>query len=140
MRRAAVLLGVPVLLAAIVAVPLGMWRGPHHWLAAAVAVGLVVSPGVVTLIAAEKLRGGSAAGQVAALVLGTAVRLLVGFGGAVLVFVLSKPTFHGDALGYWMWVLGVYLTTLVVETALLARHRPAVSVAATRRTGIDESA
>jgi hypothetical protein len=93
---------------------------------------------VATLIATERLRRGSAASQVAALVLGTAVRLLVGFGGAVLVFVLSKPTFHVDALGFWMWVLGVYLATLVVETALLARvpSGPATAV----QTGSSESA
>jgi hypothetical protein len=119
-RRAAVLLGVPILLAAAVATALGLWRGPYHWLCAAVAVGLVVPPGIVTLIVAERMRRGSPYGQVGALVIGTAVRLLVGFGGAVLVFALSKPTFHGDAIGFWMWVLGVYLTTLVVETILLA--------------------
>lgn len=140
MRRAAVLLGVPVLLATIVALPLGLWRGTHHWLFAAVAVGLVVWPGVVTLVAIERLRRGSAASQVAALVLGTAVRLVAGFGGAVLVFVLSKPTFHGDAIGFWMWVLGVYLATLIVETALLARAQTPSSRAAAIQTGPSESA
>jgi hypothetical protein len=138
MSRAAVLLGVPVLLAAAVAVPLGWWRGPQHWLCAAVAVGLVVTPGLVTLVLAERLRRASAAGQVAALALGTAVRLLVGFGGAVLVFVLSKPAFHGEPFVFWLWILGVYLTTLVVETAILAR--PPSSRAATMRTSTGESA
>jgi len=137
MRRAAVLVGVPVLLAAAVAVPLGLWRGTHHLLTAAVAIAVVVSPGLVTLFVSERLRRGSAAGQVAALVFGTAVRLLLGFGGAVLVFVLSKPTFHGDAIGFWMWVLGVYLTTLVVETVLLARLNSSTGA---MPTASDESA
>jgi hypothetical protein len=136
-RRAAVLLGVPVLLAAGVALPLGMWRGSHHWVFAAIAVGLVVSPGLVTLFLSERLRAGSAAGQVAALVLGTVVRLVVGFGGAVLVFVLSKPRFHEDAIAYWMWILGIYLVALAIETALLARARPPVSVTTKVQAGVD---
>ena len=127
MRRAAVLLGVPILLAAAVAIPLGLWRGSHHWACAAIAVALVVPPGLVTLIVAERMRSGSPYGQVAALLLGTFGRLLVGFGGAVLVFVLSRPTFHGDAISFWMWILGVYLLTLITETVLLTRaNAPAV--------------
>jgi len=126
-RRAAILLGVPVLLALAVAVPLGLWRGWYQWLCAVVAMGLVVPPGLITLLAAERMKRGSPYGQVAALVLGTFVRLLVGFGGAVLVFVLSQPAFHDDAISFWMWVLGVYLTTLAVETALLARASAPVS-------------
>jgi hypothetical protein len=119
-RRAAVLLGAPVLVAAAVAAPLALWRGPYHWLCAAVAVALIVPPGLLTLIVAERMRTRSAFGQVGALVVGTAGRLLVGFGGAVLVFVAAKPTFHDDAIVYWMWILGVYLTTLLIETMLLA--------------------
>jgi hypothetical protein len=119
-RRAALLLGVPVLAAALVAVPLGLWRGPHQWLCAAVAVALVVPPGLVTLVAAERLGKSSAYGRVATMVLGTFVRLLVGIGGAAVVFLLARPTFQADAVSFWAWVLGAYLTTLIVETALLA--------------------
>src|SRR5204862_7564423 len=86
MRRAAILAGVPVLLAVLVAVPLGLWRGPYQWLCAAVALGLTVTPGVATLVLAERLGKASAYGRVVALVLGTVVRLAVGFGGAALVF------------------------------------------------------
>ena len=121
MSRAAILLGVPVVLAGVVAVPLGLWRGTYQWLCAAVATGLVVPPGLITLLVIERMRKGSPYGQVAALVVGTFGRLLIGFGGAVLVFVLARPTFHGDAISFWAWVLGVYLTTLAVETVLLAR-------------------
>ena len=120
-RRAAILLGVPVLLAAAVAVPLGVWRGEYQWLCAGVALALVVPPGLVTLILAERLAKTSAFGPLLALAVGTALRLAVGFGGAVVVFLVSKPTFHADPLAYFGWVLGVYLVTLVVETALLAR-------------------
>jgi hypothetical protein len=135
MRQAAVLLGVPVLLAAVAAVPLGLWRGPYQWVCAAVAVGLVIPPGLATLIAAERVSKSSPYAKVGTLVLGTFVRLLVGFGGAVVVFLLSKPTFHADAISYWAWVLGVYLTTLVVETVLLAR----ANATAGMRSGPHES-
>ena len=124
-RRAAILLGVPAALAALVAVPLGLVRGEYQWLCAAVAVALVVPPGLVTLVISDRLSVPSsdpraAYGRLVALVLGTFVRLVVGFGGAVAVFLLSKPTFHTDPLSFWFWVLGAYLTTLVVETVLLS--------------------
>jgi len=122
-RRAGVLLGVPVAIAALAALPLGLWRGPYQWLCAAVAVALVVPPGLVTLFVAERLGRTSAYGLLGAVFLGTFVRLAVGFGGAVLVFLLSKPTFQTDAISFWLWILGAYLTTLVVETVLLARSQ-----------------
>lgn len=127
-RRAAVLVGVPLGLAVLVAVPLGLWRGSYQWLCAGIAVGLTVVPGLVTLIVAERMRN-SAFGPVVALFLGTFVRLVVGFGGAVLVFLVSKPTFHTDPWSYWLWVLGMYLTTLVVETVLLGRQATASGAA-----------
>jgi len=120
-RRAAILLGVPVLAAVLAALPLSAWRGEYQLLCAAVAVALVVPPGVVTLIVADRFGKSSAYGRVGAVFVGTFVRLLVGFGGAVLVFMLNKPTFHADAISFWLWVLGIYLTTLVVETVLLAK-------------------
>lgn len=132
-RRAALLLGVPILVAALVAVPLGMWRGSYQWLCAAVAVALVIPPGLVTLVMAERLGKSSAYGRVAAMFLGTFVRLLVGFGGAVVVFLLARPTFQPDAMSFWAWVLGVYLTTLLVETVLLARMNSQVRDAAPMR-------
>lgn len=123
MRRAAILLVVPVVLAALVAVPLGLWRGEYQWLCAAVAVVLVVPPGVATLVVSERISRNSLYGPLLALVLGTFGRIAIGFGGAALVFFASKPTFHADPVSYWGWVLGLYLTTLVVETVLLARNR-----------------
>ncbi len=120
-RRAAILLGVPVGLVALFAIPLGLWRGEYQWLCAAVAVALVVPPGLVTLYLAERLAKTSIFGPLLALAMGTAVRVAVGFGGAVIVFLISKPTFNTEPLVYFGWVLGTYLTTLVTETALLAK-------------------
>ena len=120
-RRAAILLGVPVGLVALFAIPLGLWRGEYQWLCAAVAVALVVPPGLVTLYLAERLAKTSIFGPLLALAMGTAVRVAVGFGGAVIVFLISKPTFNTEPRVYFGWVLGTYLTTLVTETALLAK-------------------
>ena len=124
-RRAAILIGVPVLLALLAAVPLAMWRGEYQWLCAGVAVVLVVPPGLVTLVLAERLAKASLFGPLIALAVGTAVRVAVGFGGSALVFFLSEPTFHADPVSYFGWVLAVYLTTLITETVLLAGKRTA---------------
>lgn len=127
-RRAAMLLGVPTLVAVLASVPLGLWRGPYQWMCAAIAVGLVVPPGVVTLIMAERLARSSVFGPLLALVIGTFGRIAIGFGGAVVVFLASKPTFHADPVSYWVWILGVYLTTLLVETIQLANRASEVAV------------
>ncbi len=123
-RRAAILLGVPLLLAVLLAVPLGLWRGEYQWLCAGVAVALVVPPGLVTLVLADRLAKTSIFGPLMALGIGTAVRMVAGFGGSVAVFLLCKPTFHADPFSYFGWVLGTYLTTLVTETVLLAGMKP----------------
>lgn len=120
-RRAAILLGLPLALVVLVAVPLGLWRGEYQWLCAGVSVGLVIPPGVITLILADRFARTSLFGPLLALAIGTAVRLVVGFGGAVVVFLVSKPTFHSDPISFFGWLLGVYLTTLITETVLLAR-------------------
>lgn len=115
------LIGVPLMLAVLVGVPLGLSLGPYQWLCAAVAVALTIPPGVVTLIMADRLARSSPHGRVAALFIGTFVRLAVGFGGAVVVYVVNKPTFRPDPFSFWLWLLGMYLTTLVVEMALLGQ-------------------
>lgn len=122
-RRALLLLAVPLGLAAAVAVPLGLWRGPYQWLCAAVAVGLTVPPGLLTLVLAERLGKGTPMARVLAVAVGTFVRLGTGFVGGVLVFLAAGPTFRADPVSFWVWVLGLYLTTLVLETTLLASRR-----------------
>lgn len=122
-RRALLLLAVPLGLAAAIAAPLGLWRGAYQWLCAAVAVGLTVPPGLVTLVLAERLGKANPASRVLAVVVGTFVRLAAGFVGGVLVFLAAGPTFRADPVSFWLWVLGLYLTTLVLETTLLAGRR-----------------
>jgi len=117
--QAAILLGIPAAVATLVAIPLGLWQGPIHWWCAGVAVALTAVPGVVTLVLADRLARKSPYGSLIALVLGTLVRLVVGFGGAVVVFVASGETFRGRPIVFFGWLLGAYLLTLIVETALL---------------------
>ena len=76
---------------------------------------------MVTLLLAERLGKGSPYARVLPVVLGTLIRLAVGFGGGAVMFFASGATFRADPLSYWFWVLGAYLVTLVVETVLLAR-------------------
>ncbi|MFO0826246.1 MAG: hypothetical protein U0792_24525 [Gemmataceae bacterium] len=118
-RQAAILLGVPVLLAVLVAVPLSQWLGPHQWLCAGVALGLTVPVGLLTLIAAHRFGNASPYGKIAAMFVGTFARLFFGFGGAVVVFFAAGQTFRAEPVSFLGWVLGAYLTTLSVEIALL---------------------
>lgn len=122
MRRAAILLCVPVAIAIVAALPMGMHRGAYQWLCAATAVALTVTPAIITFLIAERMATGSAVGRVAVLVLGPVVRLFIGFGGATAVFFGAGETFRTDPISYWGWVLGLYLITLIVETALLGRQ------------------
>lgn len=122
LRQGAILLAVPVLVLGVVAVPLGLVRGPYQWLCAGIAIGLTVPPGLATLAATAWLAKTSPYGRVLAVFVGTFVRLVVGFGGAALVFFGSGPTFRNDPLSFWFWLLGAYLVALVVETMLLVRQ------------------
>jgi hypothetical protein len=118
-RQAAILLGVPVGCALLVAVPMGLWRGEYQWLCAAVATALTVPPGLLSLVLAERLSRTSPFGKVAAMAVGTFVRMGVGFGGGVLVLFAAGQTFRAEPVSYLSWLLGMYLITLVVEVTLL---------------------
>ncbi len=126
-RRAAILVSIPVIIAALITVPLGVWKGDHHWLCAAVALALTVPAGLITLILAERLSRTSPYGNVVAMAVGTFTRVVVGFGGAAIVFLLSGDTFRTNPLSYWAWILGMYLVTLTVEIALLSSPAPAMT-------------
>ena len=113
--------GVPLLVGAAVAVPAGVAVGPAQWGFAAVGFGLAVPPGVVVVLVAHYLIRTSPYGRVLAVFVGTFVRLAAVFGGGVAVFFLAGPVERPDRIAFWAWLLFAYLTTLVVETATLAR-------------------
>lgn len=113
------MLGVPVGLAVLVAAPLAHWFGPQHWRFVAAAVALTVPVGVVTLRLAFRAQRIPVYGPVLAMAAGMFLRLVVGFGGAVLLLLAGGGVFRGEPLAFMGWVLGLYLTTLTVELAII---------------------
>jgi hypothetical protein len=121
-RQAAILVCLPILILGLPAIPLGFFLGPYQWVCCGIAVGLTVPAGLITLLAIRWLNKKSPYARVVALILGTFVRLLIGFGGGVLLFLLSGTTFRIDPISYWLWLLVAYLICLTIETILLVRE------------------
>lgn len=138
--RFAILLGVPTACALLLAVPLGQWRGEYQWLCAGVATVLTVPPGLLTLFLADRLSRTSPFGRVAAMAVGTFVRLVVGFGGGVVVFFAAGQTFRAEPFSYLGWLLGMYLTTLTVEMVLLGGSPAGVNPVSGGPGAVDSSA
>jgi hypothetical protein len=124
-RSLLILVGGPLLVGLAAAVPVSLTLGPRHWAFAGIAFGLTVPPGLVTLALGQYLIRTSPLGRVLAMFVGTFVRLVVGLGGAVVVFFAAGPDDRADKAAFWLWLLFAYLVTLAAETALLARWRPA---------------
>jgi hypothetical protein len=122
-RQLLLALAVPLLAGAVVAVPAGLLWGPAQWGLAAVAFGLCVPPGLAVLVLNDYLIRTSPFGRLAALAIGTFIRLAVGFGGGVLVLLLGGVEGRADKLAFVLWLLFAYLTTLAVETVVLARDK-----------------
>lgn len=115
--------GLPLLVGLLVAVPAGLVLGPAHWTFAAVAFGLCVPPGLAVVLLAEYLSRTSQYGRVVAVFAGTGIRMAVGFGGGVLFYLAAGPEDKAGKVAFWLWVLFAYITALVVETVLLAGKR-----------------
>lgn len=120
-QRALLLLCLPILLLGLVAIPLGFFLGPYQWLCFGVAIGLTVPAGLVTLLTTSWLNNSSQFGNVVALFVGTFVRLVTGFGGGVILFLVSGRTFRVDPVSFWLWLLVAYLVALTIEIVLLVR-------------------
>jgi DNA-binding transcriptional LysR family regulator len=120
LRQAAVL-AVPAVVVLAAAAAVGSASGWVHLAAAGVAVGLCVPPAFGTFWLTRWLAARHPLGMVIGMAVGVAARLFVAFAGGAVVFVLTGP-FREMTLGYWLWLLFAYLTTLSAETALLARH------------------
>jgi hypothetical protein len=122
-RRAAILIVLPILVLGAIAIPLGLFYGSYQWMYFGVVIGVTVPPGFITLLAAEWLEKRLQFGRVIALFVGTFVRLVIGFGGGLLFFLASDTTLRSDPLSFLFWLMGAYLVTLSVETVLLARQK-----------------
>lgn len=127
MRFVLVMVGVPLLVGLAVAVPVSVAFGPQNWTFAGIAFALTVPPGLVTLALGHYLIRTHPLGRVLAMAAGTFVRLVAGFGGGVVVFFAAGPTERSEKAAFWLWILFAYLVTLALETALLARWKPAQS-------------
>jgi hypothetical protein len=121
--RQAAVLGLPAVLVLLLALPAGSVGGPVHPAAAGVAVGLTVPAAFGTFWLTRWMAARHPQGGVVGMLVGTALRVLVAFGGGAVVFLLT-PMFREAVLGYWVWVLFAYLASLVAETALLVRLSP----------------
>jgi hypothetical protein len=120
-RRAAALLAAPTLAGLFVAGPVGLLYDSRQWGLAAVAFGLCVPPGLATFALVEYLARTSPYGRLLGLMLGIAVRLLVGFGGGAVWVLLAGPEDSPGKVAFLLWLLFAYLATLVAETVILAR-------------------
>jgi hypothetical protein len=121
-RQAVILLGLPMVIVGLAAIPLGYLLSPYQWLCSGIALSLTVPAGLVTLVASARISKASIYGKVVSLFLGTLVRLVVGFGGGLLVFFASGPTFRVDPMSFWLWLMAAYLITLTIETVLLSQQ------------------
>lgn len=122
-RKLLLTLGLPLVIGAVVAVPVGLTLGSTQWGYAAIAFGLCVPPGLAVVLLADYLSRTSQFGRVVAVFAGTFLRMVLGFGGGVVYFLVAGPEDRAGRIAFWLWVLFAYLTTLVVETVLLARDR-----------------
>jgi len=120
-RQLLLVAGVPLAVGAAAAGVASVIRGPEQWGFAGIGFGLCVPPALAVVLLNNYLIRTSPFGRVTTLFAGTFVRLAIGFGGGVVVFLLLALEERSDKIAYWAWLLFAYLTVLVVETAVLAR-------------------
>lgn len=123
-RRLLIVVGAPLCLGAILAIPIALAIGTNQLAFAAIAFGLSVPPGLAVVLLHDYLIRTSPFGRVMALFVGTFIRLVVGFGGGVILFLLVGPEERTDKLAFWAWILFAYLTTLATETVVFAQQAP----------------
>ena len=124
-RRLLIVVGVPILVGAVVAIPIGLALGSKQWAFAGIAIALCVPPGLAIVLLHDYLIQTSPFGRILAMAIGTFVRLVAGFGGGIVVFFLLRLEERSDKLAYWIWILFAYLTTLVMELVVLAKPQAA---------------
>lgn len=115
----------PALAGLVVAGPVGALTESRQWVFAAVAFGLCVPLGLATFVLVEYLGARSPYGRLLGLMLGTAARLVVGFGGGAAWLYLAGPGDGPGKVAFLLWLLFAYLAALVTETVTLARGGPA---------------
>jgi hypothetical protein len=127
------IIGWPLLVIGLLASVAAVGVDQRHAWAAGVSLALVLPPAIVVVWLVQRWRW-SPLGCVAVVMLASFLRLLVGFGGGLCVFLLFRRALEWDPLIFWGWLLGTYLTALAVETVVLARY-----VTQTPRHGSEQS-
>lgn len=114
-------IGWPLLIVGLLASGAAVGMDQRHVWAAMASLALVLPPGVVAVWLVQRWRW-SPFGRVAAVVLTSVLRLLIGFGGGLVVFLLLRQPLKWDPLTFWGWLVGTYLVALTTETAVLTRY------------------
>ncbi|GIW83831.1 MAG: hypothetical protein KatS3mg106_344 [Gemmataceae bacterium] len=114
-------IGWPLLIIGLLASGVAAGVDHRHAWAAVASLVLVLPPGVVAVWLVRQWRG-SPFGRVGAVVLASVLRLLTGFVGGLVVFLLLRRLLDWDPLTFWGWLLGTYLVALTAETMALARY------------------
>jgi hypothetical protein len=118
-KRLFLLVGSCLLLWFLLAGPVFVGLGEQQLLFSAVAAGICLLPAAATMFWCELSVGKTPEAQFAVALGGTAVRMVFVVGlGMLLYFGLSGFR----SAGFWLWVIGYYLVTLVIEVVLLARR------------------
>jgi hypothetical protein len=112
-----------LLLWLIAALPASAFLGATALLDASVACGLCLVPMTATMLWCHWAFGGSPEQQLAAVMGGTSVRMLVVAGGGIGLYfaveALARPAFL-------VWVVAFYLVTLALEVVLVVRRQNAL--------------
>jgi hypothetical protein len=116
--KVALLVGVTAAVWAAAAVAAAGLDGPGHLLPSVTALGLCLVPAVGTLVAVRATADRSPVEAIGTVLVAPLVRLLVVSLGGVVLW-QAVPAFRDGPVRFWGWVLGLYLFTLVAETAVL---------------------
>jgi hypothetical protein len=121
-RSVALLVGGSLALWVVIAYPARVLWGDSAVVLSGVAGLLCLVPTAATLVWSFKSLEGSPERQLAAVMGGTALRMVFVIAAGMVLY-LSVPYFHEDR--FWYWVIAFYLFTLALETSLLLKRRPA---------------
>lgn len=120
--RKTLTLCVPSIAALIVGVAIGVFVDAGNFLDSVTSVALVLPVTLVSHTLTLWLRQRSAAGAFFGLLAGVIVRALVIVGGGAVLYLLTD-LYVPRGVALWVWVIGVYLSTLAVELSSLTTQR-----------------
>ena len=116
----------------VISVPAtAMLDGPAHWLAGSIAAVICLLPAIATLLMLTATEGKDPTLSVGVVMIAPLLRIVVVLlAGSVIGY--AVPELRAAPLRFTAWLLGFYLLTLIVETALVLPR--AMKVPETDRT------